>query len=69
MADGSLVGKKVRVEFVDWPIASATYTYEGHDADGHWVRRSDGTQRHLLYRFVTGITVIEDPEIEPEGSF
>lgn len=56
-----LVGKKVLVTFntKSWPIASATYTYEGHDEKGHWVRRADGTQRHLLYPDVVSVTVTE----------
>jgi hypothetical protein len=68
--DGSLVGKKVRISFVNWPVASGTYTYEGRDEKGHWVRRSDGVQRQLLHEFVTGIEVLpENSNPEPDVEF
>lgn len=45
----SLIGKKVKVTFnpATWPIHSATYTYEGHDEGGYWLRRKDGVQRYF----------------------
>ena len=58
----SLVGKKVLVRFnrASWPIESATYTYEGHDDNGYWVRRSDGRQRYLLRSDVIEILPVEE---------
>jgi hypothetical protein len=58
----SLVGKKVKVEFNThtWPVQFGTYTYEGHDETGHWVRRKDGVQRHFEFGDVVGITPIGD---------
>lgn len=67
MADGSLVGKKVIVEFVNWPIASASYTYEGFSEGGYWLRRSDGVQRHILKEYVTDIRPVADDV--PEGNY
>lgn len=65
----SLVGKKVKVTFnpSSWPIPHATYTYEGRDEKGHWVRRKDGVQRHILFGDVILIEPVEE-EI-PEGDF
>lgn len=58
----SLVGKKVRVEFnpATWPIHAATYTYEGEDASGYWVRRKDGVQRYFERGDVVAITPVEE---------
>lgn len=63
----SLVGKKVRVTFVNWPINHATYTYEGHDETGYWFRRKDGVQRHFLREYVVAIEPVE--EDVPEGEY
>lgn len=62
----SLVGKKVRVGFVNWPVAVGYYTYEGHDDKGHWLRRKDGVQRYMLNEFVHSIEPFEweDPPEE-----
>lgn len=56
-----LVGKKVLVEFDTsrWPIARATYTYEGADAEAYWLRRADGVQRRMLRSDVVGISLAE----------
>jgi hypothetical protein len=58
----SLVGKKVLVEFdtTRWPIAKATYTYEGRDTEGYWVRRKDGVQRYFRREDVLSITPVEE---------
>lgn len=58
----SLVGKKVKVSFdtSKWPIASATYTYEGHNEQGHFVRRADGVQRIFADDVVVGVEVVEE---------
>lgn len=55
-------GTKVLVEFntEHWPIAKATYTYEGHDDSGWWVRRQDGTQRYFLREDVVALTPVEE---------
>lgn len=65
----SLVGKKVLIKFnpASWPIAQATYTYEGHDAGGYWVRRSDGVQRYFQREDVVEIIPVE--EEVGEGNF
>lgn len=65
----ALVGKKVRVEFNPhtWPIHTATYTYEGRDEEGYFLRRVDGIQRHMLFEDVVGITEVETDI--PEGEF
>lgn len=62
-----LVGKKVLIEFDTnhWPIARATYTYEGSDADGYWVRRADGRQRHFPRSLVVSITPVTESVEEP----
>lgn len=64
----SLVGKKVKVTFVNWPAASGYYTYEGHDDRGHWLRRKDGVQRYMLNEYVSRVEPFEwgDP---PEERF
>lgn len=51
----SLVGKKVKVTFRNWPIPHATYVYEGRDETGYFLRRKDGTQRHMLFEFVASM--------------
>jgi hypothetical protein len=60
----SLVGKKVLVEFDSsrWPVHKATYTYEGYDETGHWMRRKDGVQRHFEFGDVVAITPVEEGE-------
>lgn len=61
-------GTKVLVEFDTnrWPIAKATYVYEGHDGAGYWVRRQDGVQRYFLREDVVAITpVVEDVAESP----
>lgn len=64
-------GIKVLVEFntTTWPIASATYTYEGHDETGWWVRRADGVQRHFEYGDVVAINPVPEEEEVPEEDF
>lgn len=64
----SLIGRKVRVTFINWPIGQATYTYEGHDETGHYLRRKDGTQRHIAFEFVTAVEPVEDEDV-PEDEF
>jgi hypothetical protein len=56
----SLVGKKVKVTFTNWPVSSATYVYEGHDEKGYWLRRKDGVQRHFSYEYVVSVEPAED---------
>lgn len=61
-------GTKVLVTFNPhtWPIHSATYTYEGHDDAGWWVRRADGVQRYFGRNDVVAIEpVAEDVEEAP----
>lgn len=56
-----MIGKKVKVTFANnWPIRSATYTYEGFDDKGHWVRRKDGVQRYLNRHDVVDIQPVEE---------
>lgn len=62
----SLVGKKVLVTFTNWPIDSATYTYDGRDETGHFLTRKDGTQRHIPFEFVQGIELAESEVSETE---
>lgn len=62
-------GTKVLVKFdpLRWPIHQATYTYEGHDENGWWVRRKDGVQRYFLREDVVEVLpVVEDV---PEGEY
>jgi hypothetical protein len=64
----SLVGRKVRVTFnpVTWPIESATYVYEGHNENGHHVRRADGVQR--IFADIDVVSVVpteEDVDEQP----
>lgn len=63
-----MIGKKVLVEFntETWPIAKATYTYEGHDEGGYYLRRKDGVQRYIKRENVVGITEVETDVAEPE---
>lgn len=63
-----LKGKKVVLEFntARWPIHKATYTYEGHDENGYWVRRKDGVQRYFEREDVVSITLAENQDI-PEA--
>ncbi len=58
----SLVGKKVLVEFntATWPIHKATYTYEGRDETGYWLRRKDGVQRFFERGDIVSITPVEE---------
>lgn len=65
----SLVGKKVKVHFnpETWPISSATYIYEGRDETGHFLRRSDGVQRHMRFTDVLHIEPVS--EDVPEAEF
>jgi hypothetical protein len=60
----SLVGKKVLVEFntATWPIHKATYTYEGRDETGYWLRRQDGVQRFFERGDIVSITPVEEGE-------
>lgn len=64
----SLVGKKVKVSFDTgrWPIASATYVYEGQDETGYWLRRKDGVQRHMEFADVIGIEPVDEDIAEGE---
>jgi hypothetical protein len=62
----SLVGRKVKVTFTNWPIGEATYTYEGHDETGHFLRRKDGTQRHIAFEFVVGVDPVDEDVPEDE---
>ena len=65
----SLVGKKVLVEFntATWPIAKATYTYEGRDEAGYWVRRKDGVQRYFQREDIISITPVVEEDDVPEA--
>lgn len=58
----SLVGRKVKVTFNPrtWPIRSATYVYEGHNEQGHHVRRSDGVQRIFADIDVVTVEPVDD---------
>lgn len=58
---GDLVGKKVLVEFNThrWPIHKATYTYEGSDANGYFLRRKDGVQRYFDRQDIVGFSLAE----------
>lgn len=69
MSEG-LAGLKVVVTFdtTRWPIHKATYVYEGFDETGHFLRRKDGVQRHMLFEDVQGIELAGDQEI-PEGEY
>lgn len=58
----SLEGKKVRLHFTNWPVEHGDYTYEGHNEQGHWVRRSDGEQRLFPDEIVQEVTLLEDPQ-------
>jgi len=60
----SLVGKKVLVEFDSsrWPVHKATYTYEGRDETGYWLRRKDGVQRFFERADIVSITQVEEGE-------
>lgn len=64
----SLVGRLVLIEFdtARWPIARATYTYEGSDAEAYWVRRADGVQRRFLREDVVSITPTETDVVEED---
>lgn len=63
----SLEGKKVKVTFAEsWPIDHATYTYEGADETGYWLRRKDGKQRHMLREDVVNIELAESEISEPD---
>ncbi len=56
-------GTKVLVVFgPSWPIDRATYTYEGRDETGWWVRRKDGVQRHFLFEDVESVTPVSESE-------
>lgn len=57
-------GTKVEVEFNTdrWPIHKATYTYEGHDERGWWVRRKDGVQRYFEREDVVSVTPVDDSD-------
>lgn len=61
-----LVGKLVELEFntARWPIHKATYTYEGHDEKGYWVRRKDGVQRYFEREDVVGISLVDGPDTD-----
>lgn len=63
-------GQKVRVTFDTnrWPVQFGTYTYEGRDEKGYWLRRADGVQRHFEYADVVEIKILEsgEPEDPPE---
>lgn len=64
----SLVGKRVRILFntATWPVASGVYVYEGHNEQGHHVRRADGVQRIFADVDVTDVQLTnEDLEEAP----
>lgn len=48
-----------------WPVHKATYVYEGHDAEGWWVRRPDGVQRYFLREDIVSMTPVE-PDVTVE---
>lgn len=56
----SLEGRKVRLHFTNWEVPQGVYLYEGHNEQGHWVRRADGVQRLFPDEYVTGVELIED---------
>lgn len=57
-----MIGKLVRVEFntARWPVHFGTYTYEGHDEKGYWLRRKDGVQRFFEREDIVEITVVDE---------
>lgn len=63
-----LVGRKVLVRFVNWPISQATYVYEGCDESGHWVRRKDGVQRQFPREVVQEVIPVDGGEVD-EGRY